>query len=133
MLDQGAAKALFAFLDDWKPEIRVHAGDAWDFRNLRRGASDDEKAASLVDDWDAGSEFLTMVPVIHRYFDNDVKARGEHLDKVNSMLAVIEVIMLLLALKTGTVSADQLTNEIVKHVVLFQSAWGEDYVRPKHH
>ncbi len=30
-----------------------------------------------------GSEFLTMVPVIHRCFDNVVKARGEHLDKVN--------------------------------------------------
>lgn len=59
MLDDKVAKALFAFMDDWKPEIRVHAGDAWDFRNLRRGASDDEKAASLVDDWDAGTEFLT--------------------------------------------------------------------------
>jgi predicted phosphodiesterase len=50
MLDPEVAKALFAFLEDWKPEIRVHAGDAWDFRNLRRGAHDDEKAASLVDD-----------------------------------------------------------------------------------
>ena len=35
-----------------------------------------------------GSEFLTLVPVIHRYFANVVKARGRHLDKVNSMLAV---------------------------------------------
>ena len=59
MLDPKVASALFAFLEDWKPEIRVHAGDAWDFRNLRRGASDDEKAASLVDDWEAGTEFLT--------------------------------------------------------------------------
>jgi predicted phosphodiesterase len=59
MLDPKVASALFAFLKDWKPEIRVHAGDAWDFRNLRKGASDDEKAASLVDDWEAGTEFLT--------------------------------------------------------------------------
>jgi predicted phosphodiesterase len=59
MLDPEVAKALFAFLEDWKPEIRVHAGDAWDFRNLRRGAHDDEKAASLVDDWEAGTDFLT--------------------------------------------------------------------------
>lgn len=33
------------------------AGDLWDFRNLRKGASDDEKASSLVDDWEAGLDF----------------------------------------------------------------------------
>lgn len=59
MIDARCAEALFEFLKDWKPEIRVHAGDNWDFRNLRKGASDDEKAHSLVDDWEAGTEFLT--------------------------------------------------------------------------
>ena len=58
MIDPVAAKALFAFLEDFKPQIRVHAGDNWDFRNLRRGASDDEKAHSLEDDWTAGADFL---------------------------------------------------------------------------
>ena len=75
MLDPEVAKALFAFLEDWEPEIRVHAGDAWDFRNLRRGASDDEKAASLVDDWDKGSEFLA------RFFERGKEnhfLRGNH-------------------------------------------------------
>ena len=57
-VDEETANALFAFCKDYKPTIRVHAGDAWDFRNLRKGASDDEKAASLVDDWDAGVDFL---------------------------------------------------------------------------
>jgi len=58
MADATATEALFAFIEDYKPEIRIHAGDNWDFRNLRKGASDDEKAASLEDDWDCGARFL---------------------------------------------------------------------------
>ena len=34
-VDEETANALFAFCKDYKPTIRVHAGDAWDFRNLR--------------------------------------------------------------------------------------------------
>ena len=59
MVDETAQIALESFLSDFKPEVRVHAGDNWDFRNLRRGATDDERADSLVDDWEAGTEFLT--------------------------------------------------------------------------
>ena len=58
MEDAVTAAALFRFLDDWKPQIRVHVGDAWDFRNLRRGASDDEKAISMEKDWEMGAAFL---------------------------------------------------------------------------
>lgn len=56
--DPETRKALLGFLADFRPEIRIHAGDNWDFRNLRKGASDDEKAASLVDDWEQGTEWL---------------------------------------------------------------------------
>ena len=59
-VDPTTAKALFSFIADFKPQIRIHAGDAWDFRNLRRGASDDEKAHSLEADWDAGSDYLAQ-------------------------------------------------------------------------
>jgi hypothetical protein len=58
MIDPIPSKALFDFLDDFKPEIRIHAGDNWDFRNLRKGASDDEKAHSLEDDWKSGCDFF---------------------------------------------------------------------------
>ena len=58
MVDEASAAAFFAFLADWNPQIRVHAGDAYDFRNLRKGASDDEKALSLEDDWRMANEFL---------------------------------------------------------------------------
>lgn len=58
MQDGDAVGALFRFLDAFKPEIRIHAGDNWDFRNIRRGASDDEKAGSLAEDWEAGASFV---------------------------------------------------------------------------
>jgi len=75
MADATATEALFAFIEDYKPEIRIHAGDNWDFRNLRKGASDDEKAASLEDDWDCGARFL------ERFFKGGttkVFLRGNH-------------------------------------------------------
>ena len=56
--DDATLAALLAFKKDYKPQIIVHAGDNWDFRNLRKGATDDEKAASLVDDWDMGVDWL---------------------------------------------------------------------------
>jgi hypothetical protein len=58
MEDAETRTALMAFKRDWKPHIRIHGGDNWDFRNLRKGASDDEKSASLGDDWEAGSDYL---------------------------------------------------------------------------
>lgn len=75
MQDDRSVAALWEFMADWKPTIRVHAGDAWDFRNLRRGASDEEKAGSLADDWQAGTDFLS------RYFDGGKQnhfLRGNH-------------------------------------------------------
>ena len=74
-VDPETERALFAFIADFKPQLRIHAGDAWDFRNLRRGASDDEKAHSLEDDWQAGSDFL------RRFFDGGREnhfLRGNH-------------------------------------------------------
>ena len=75
MADATATEALFAFIADYKPVIRIHAGDNWDFRQLRRGVSDDEKAASLQDDWDCGARFL------ERFFKGgttNIFLRGNH-------------------------------------------------------
>ncbi len=57
MQDAESVVAILAFIKDFKPEVRVFAGDLFDFRNLRKGASDEDKAASLEDDWDAGIDF----------------------------------------------------------------------------
>lgn len=79
MADAASVGALWSFMKEWKPEIRAHAGDAYDFRNLRRGASDDEKAASLADDWEAGNDFL------RRFFDGGASnhfLRGNHDERI---------------------------------------------------
>lgn len=79
MADPESCSALWDFLKDYKPSIRVHAGDCFDFRNLRKGASDDEKAASLEDDWTAGSDFL------RRFFDGGARnhfLRGNHDERI---------------------------------------------------
>jgi len=79
MADETVCKALEAFIADFNPEVRIHAGDNWDFRNLRRGATDDEKAASLVEDWEAGSDFL------RRLFDGgkaNYFLRGNHDERI---------------------------------------------------
>lgn len=75
MQDERSVSALFDFIDDFKPTRRIHLGDNWDFRNLRRGASDEEKAASLENDWEHGTEFLL------RFFDKGSRnhfLRGNH-------------------------------------------------------
>lgn len=78
-VDPVTAQALWAFMGDWKPEIRVHLGDNWDLRNLRKGASDEEKADSLENDWEAGTEFLT------RFFKGGKEnhfLRGNHDERI---------------------------------------------------
>jgi predicted phosphodiesterase len=74
-IDVTTETALLSFIADFKPQIRIHAGDVFDFRNLRRGASDDEKAHSLEDDWRMGSDFM------RRFFDGGREnhfLRGNH-------------------------------------------------------
>jgi predicted phosphodiesterase len=56
--DDVTIRAVLDFVKEYNPEVRIHLGDAWDFRNLRRGASDDEKAASMAEDWEMGTDFV---------------------------------------------------------------------------
>jgi hypothetical protein len=58
MQDKTAVDALFKFCDSWKPEVRVFAGDLWDFRPLRRRADEHEKRERMQHDYDAGMMFL---------------------------------------------------------------------------
>lgn len=58
MQDPNAVAKFFKFVDIWKPDIRVFGGDLIDFRPLRRGAGDSERAESMGDDVRMGMEFL---------------------------------------------------------------------------
>ena len=53
-----AKKKFLDFVANWKPAYRIHLGDLWDFSPLRRGASQEDKADGIADDYSAGIEFL---------------------------------------------------------------------------
>lgn len=69
--DPKAAKALLKFCNQWSPEIRVFGGDLWDFRAMRKAASEDEKRDSMLRDYADGMQFL-------RDFKPHYFLRGNH-------------------------------------------------------
>ena len=60
-----ANEVLFKFIDLWKPQIRICAGDLWDLRPLRGKASDDEKRESLREDFTAGVKWFNRFKPHH--------------------------------------------------------------------
>ena len=65
MQDDAAVEAMFSFLKYWKPEIRIHGGDCFDFRPLRKKASDEERREATKPDIDAGIEFISRLQPTH--------------------------------------------------------------------
>jgi hypothetical protein len=84
-----------------------------------------------------GSEFLTLAPVIHRYFTEVVAKRAEQCPKfmnhARSMAAVCKVIILLVFLPTSGLSWEQLAIAIHEHIELYKLVYGAETMRPKHH
>ena len=66
-----ANRVFFKFIDDFKPDIRICGGDVWDFRPLRKKASEEEKRESMVTDFKAGKRWLEQ-------FKPDYFLRGNH-------------------------------------------------------
>lgn len=58
LVDPKAVKVVKNFIDEWKPKHRVHLGDLFDFRSLRRGASPEERAEKMLPDYQAGIQLL---------------------------------------------------------------------------
>ena len=58
MHEPSAVRALHKICERWKPDVRVFAGDLWDFRAFRKGASDEERRESMAVDFTDGMEFL---------------------------------------------------------------------------
>lgn len=69
--DGKANEVFFDFAKVWKPKIRICGGDLFDFRPLRKGASEDERHESLKDDFKAGSDWFNR-------FKPTVFLRGNH-------------------------------------------------------
>lgn len=74
-LDPVAGDAFFRWVATYKPQLRIHAGDAFDFRPIRGKASEKERAESMKGDFNEGMKFLK------RYFsggDEKIFLRGNH-------------------------------------------------------
>ena len=56
-IDERASEACLAFTESFKPAIRVIAGDLWDFSAIRKGASADEQAQGMAEDYEDGVAF----------------------------------------------------------------------------
>lgn len=56
--DTEANRAFFKFAKLYKPDIRVCGGDLWDFRAIRKKASEEEKRDSMLKDFQKGKEWL---------------------------------------------------------------------------
>jgi hypothetical protein len=82
-LDPGASKAFKAFVEHWKPDIKIHGGDAFDFRWLRRSCSDEEKAADVEADFEAGLDFLKWYRPDHFLWGNHDTRLVKLLDSTN--------------------------------------------------
>jgi hypothetical protein len=63
--DGPACDVFFQFLDQWKPDLRIHGGDNWDFRPIRAGAKEDERRESMRPDFKAGKAFLERYVPTH--------------------------------------------------------------------
>jgi hypothetical protein len=57
--DPDAMKAMFEFKESvWKPHEVINGGDNWNFAALRKGASEDEREASIQQDYNSGMEIM---------------------------------------------------------------------------
>jgi len=79
------------------------------------------------------SQLLTLAPVLRRYFVEVAMRQGIEVLKVESIIACIDVVLVLQAVKKGKVSGDVLHEYVHKHLTLFQLAYKMEHWRPKHH
>jgi hypothetical protein len=76
--DPDAVQSFKDFVGWWKPAIRIHGGDNWDFRWLRRSASDNEKAEDVAADFEAGLDFA-------KWYKPTVFLWGNHCDRLRRL------------------------------------------------
>ena len=68
--DKSAVAALLAATESFKPHHRIFGGDLVDARPLRKGAGSEERAESMVEDWQKGLNFLNLWRPTHLLMGN---------------------------------------------------------------
>lgn len=82
--DKGTVKSVLEFCRDFSPQLVVNLGDNWDFKAIRKGADDADRASSLQEDWDAGEEFMRD---FFKFGDERIYMRGNHCERIFDMSA----------------------------------------------
>lgn len=99
--DDRAVGVLFEFMRYWKPEIRVHGGDCFDFRPFRKKASEMERLEATGDDFIAGCDFLARYKPTHflrgnhdeRIWDLAKSADGPVADYADRVVADVQAVL----------------------------------------
>lgn len=73
--DEKAVRAFLDFNKEWKADVKIHMGDAFDVRAFRKGASEEDQCGSLEFDIAQGLDFL-------RRFKPDHYLRGNHCERL---------------------------------------------------
>lgn len=74
LIDPRARDAALGFMRKFKPEIRVHGGDAFDLRPLGKKATDEDKQQGIADDIEAGMKFLRAYkPTVFLWGNHDLR------------------------------------------------------------
>lgn len=73
--DGAAVAAMLDFVESFKPTLKVHAGDLFDFACLRRNASEQERRQPIIDDIDAGLQLIEEFAPTHYL-------RGNHCERL---------------------------------------------------
>lgn len=65
MIHAPTARAFLEFVADFKPSIKIHAGDFLDLRALRKGASEEDRQDGLTADVEMGLDFMARYKPTH--------------------------------------------------------------------
>jgi predicted phosphodiesterase len=78
--DLVALKCLYDFMRDYKPDLVVCIGDAWDFRAIRKNADAEyDKTQSMEKDWYAGVNFFKK---FFSFGSERIFLRGNHDERI---------------------------------------------------
>lgn len=117
---------LFSFCSPWRWPKFVQSKPA-DVFNSKREASSKETFKA------GASELLSVYSVVRHFIESILEPSGFLAAQIASALALFNVLDALVCMKRGLVTADRLEAAIVRHLQLYQAAYPDSYVKPKHH
>jgi predicted phosphodiesterase len=94
-VSETSVDAFESFLNHFKPELRIHDGDNWDFGAWRKGASIEEQNERNDEDLAAGADFIKLLrPNVMLLGNHDQRAfdqlESDNVDRQKSALHAVE-------------------------------------------